>query len=128
MSSYCVKIRGHRIASGNKLGDIAENNGISTAKIAGAQYWIDIFNNLRIPQWFRVITGIVQLVGVAVLVRGYWAADVIAWGAIWLGITMTGALLAHLRVKDSIGKTIPPVVFLLLLIILIIMNADGLTV
>lgn len=73
MSSYCVKIRGHRIASGNKLGDIAENNGISTAKIAGAQYWIDIFNNLRIPQWFRVITGIVQLVGVAVLVRGYWA-------------------------------------------------------
>jgi hypothetical protein len=50
----------------------------------------------------------------------------IALGGIWLGITMLGAVLAHLRVKDSIGKTMPPVVFLLLIIILTIMNADGL--
>ncbi|GGD79560.1 DoxX family protein [Paenibacillus nasutitermitis] len=99
-----------------------------SAKIAGVKYWVDIFDNLRMPQWFRVITGIVQLVGAVVLVRGYWDADVIAWGAIWLGITMIGALLAHLRVKDSLGKTMPPVVFLLLIIVLTIMNADGLTV
>lgn len=84
--------------------------------------------NLRIPQWFRVITGIVQLAGAAALIWGYWAEDVIAWGAIWLGITMPGALFAHLRVKDSIGKTMPPVVFLLLIVILTVMKADGLTV
>ena len=72
--------------------------------------------------------GIIQLVGAIVLVRGYWAADVIAWGAIWLGIKMMGVLLAHLRVKDSFGKTMPPVVFLLLIIVLTITSADGLTV
>ncbi|SFB52133.1 DoxX-like family protein [Cohnella sp. OV330] len=99
-----------------------------SAKIAGVKYWVDIFNNLRIPQWFRVITGTVQLVGAVVLVRGYWDADVIAWGAIWLGITMIGALLVHLRVKDAFGKTMQPVVFLLLLIVLTILNAGGLTV
>jgi uncharacterized membrane protein YphA (DoxX/SURF4 family) len=98
-----------------------------SAKIAGVKYWVDIFNNLRIAQWFRVVTGIVQLVGAVVLVMGYWTADVIAWGSIWLGITMIGALLAHLRVKDSVGKTMPPVVFLLLIVVLTIMNADGLT-
>ncbi|MFD2330845.1 DoxX family protein [Cohnella sp. GCM10020058] len=98
-----------------------------SAKIAGVKYWVDIFNDLRIPQWFRVITGIVQLVGAVVLVRGYWDADAIAWGAIWLGITMTGALLAHLRVKDAFGKTMQPVVFLLFIIVLALMNADGLT-
>lgn len=90
-----------------------------SAKIAGVKYWVDIFNDLRLPQWFRVITGIVQLVGAAVLVTGYWASDAIAWGAIWLGMTMIGALLAHVRVKDSFGKTMQPVVFLLLIIVLI---------
>jgi hypothetical protein len=97
-----------------------------SAKIAGAKYWVDIFNILRIPQWFRVVTGIVQLVGAAALVMGYWYAGAIAWGGIWLGITMLVAVLAHVRVKDSIGKTVPPVVFLVILIILTIMNADSL--
>lgn len=89
-----------------------------------AKYWVDIFNNLKIPQWFRIVTGLVQLVGAAVLVVGYWNADAIVWGGIWLGITMLVALLAHIRVKDAIGKTMTPVVFLALIIILTILNAD----
>jgi uncharacterized membrane protein YphA (DoxX/SURF4 family) len=97
-----------------------------TAKVAGAKYWADIFNNLGLPQWFRIVTGFVQLVGAAVLVIGYWNASAIAWGGIWLGITMLAAVLAHLRVKDPFGKTIPPVVFLVLIILLTAMNADGL--
>lgn len=94
------------------------------AKVVGAKYWVDIFNNLKIPQWFRIVTGLVQLVGAAVLVVGYWNADAIVWGGIWLGITMLVALLAHIRVKDAIGKTMTPVVFLALIIILTILNAD----
>jgi len=99
-----------------------------SAKVAGANYWVDIFNHLAIPQWFRVITGFVQLVGAAVLVMGYWKEDAIAWGGIWLGVTMLVAVLAHIRVKDSFGKTVPPVVFLVLIVILTVMNADGLRV
>jgi len=97
-----------------------------SAKIAGAKYWADIFNNLGLPQWFRVVTGFVQLVGAAVLIMGYWVEGAIAWGGIWLGITMLAAFLAHIRVKDSIGKSIPPVVFLVLIVVLTVMHADGL--
>jgi hypothetical protein len=97
-----------------------------SAKVAGAKYWVDIFKNLGLPQWFRVVTGFVQLVGAAVLVTVYWNAGAIAWGGIWLGITMLVAFLVHIRVKDSIGKTVQPVVFLVLIIILTIFNADGL--
>lgn len=93
-------------------------------KVVGAKYWVDIFSNLKIPQWFRIVTGLVQLVGAAVLIVGYWNADGIVWGGIWLGITMLVALLAHIRVKDAIGKTMTPVVFLVLIIILTILNAD----
>lgn len=98
-----------------------------SAKVVGAKYWVDIFNSLKIPQWFRVVTGFVQLIGAAVFVIGYWKADAIAWGGIWLGITMLVAVLAHIRVKDAFGKTMTPVVFLVLIIVLTILNADGLT-
>lgn len=96
-----------------------------SAKIAGAKYWVDVFNNLKLPQWFRVITGVVQLVGAAVLIIGFWYAGAIAWGGIWLGVTMLVAFLAHIRVKDSFGKTVQPVVFLALIVIVTMINADG---
>jgi uncharacterized membrane protein YphA (DoxX/SURF4 family) len=94
-----------------------------TAKTIGAKYWVDIFNNLGIPQWFRVVTGVVQLVGAAILIIGYWYSEAVMWACIWLGITMLLACLAHFRIKDSIGKTAPALMFTALIIILTIVNA-----
>ncbi|ANY76256.1 DoxX family protein [Paenibacillus ihbetae] len=98
-----------------------------SAKVMGAKYWVDIFNTLRLPQWFRIVTGLVQLVGAIVLIIGYWVDGAVAWAGIWLGITMLVAFLAHIRVKDPFGKTVTPVVFLVLIIILTFINADGLS-
>jgi hypothetical protein len=81
------------------------------AKIVGAKYWADIYKKLELPQWFRVVTGFVQLVGAVVLISGYWFVGMVAWAGIWLGITMLLACLAHLRVKDPFGKTAPALVF-----------------
>ncbi|MEC0204581.1 DoxX family protein [Paenibacillus lautus] len=97
-----------------------------SAKAIGAKYWVDIFNTLRLPQWFRIVTGLVQLLGAIVLIIGYWVEGAVAWAGIWLGITMLLAFLAHIRVKDQFGKTVTPVVFLVLIIILTMINADGL--
>ncbi|UUZ97686.1 DoxX family protein [Paenibacillus sp. P25] len=60
--------------------------------------------------------------GAAVLIIGYWYAEAVLWGSIWLGITMLAACLAHLRVKDSIGKTMPAMVFLVLVVLLTFMQ------
>lgn len=98
-----------------------------SAKIAGAKYWTDIFGSLRLPQWFRVVTGAVQLAGAAVLIIGYWYEGAVAWAGIWLGITMVAACLAHVRVRDSFSKTAPAIVFMVLVILLTVVNADGLT-
>lgn len=94
-----------------------------SAKVAGAKYWADIFNNLGLPGWFRVVTGFAQLVGAVVLILGYWVAEAVIWGCIWLGIIMLVACLAHLRVKDSFGKTAPALVFTALITILVFTNA-----
>jgi uncharacterized membrane protein YphA (DoxX/SURF4 family) len=96
------------------------------AKIAGAEYWVDMFKHLELPQWFRVVTGFVQLVGAVVLIIGYWFAGAVAWAAIWLGITMLLASLTHFKVKDPMGKTAPALVFAVLNIILITINANDL--
>lgn len=94
-----------------------------TAKMIGAKYWVDIFNNLGISQWFRVVTGVVQLIGSALLIIGYWYPEAVMWACIWLGITMLMACLAHFRVKDSIGKTAPALLFTALVIILSVVDA-----
>ncbi|MDQ0113988.1 DoxX family protein [Paenibacillus harenae] len=96
------------------------------AKIAGAKYWVDIFKSLELPQWFRVVTGSVQLVGAAALIIGYWYEGTVAWAGIWLGITMLLACIAHFRVKDPISKTTPAIFFTALIIVLTIINAHGL--
>lgn len=96
------------------------------AKVIGANYWVGIFNTLRLPQWFRIVAGLVQLVGAIVLIIGYWVEGAVAWAGIWLGITMLVAVLAHIRVKDQFGKTVTPVVFLVFIIILTMLNADNL--
>lgn len=96
------------------------------AKIAGANYWVDIFKNLELPQWFRIVTGSVQLVGAAALIIGYWYEGTVAWAGIWLGITMLLACAAHFRVKDPASKTTPAIFFTALIIVLTIINADGL--
>lgn len=97
-----------------------------SAKIIGAKYWIDIFEQIKLPQWFRVVTGFVQIIGVILLIIGYWNEGLIAWAGIWLGITMIFACFAHIRVKDSFGKTAPALMFAVLNIILVFLNIDHL--
>jgi len=94
------------------------------AKIMGAKYWVGIFEEIKLPQWFRVVTGYVQLIGVILLIVGYWVESTVLWAGLWLGITMILACFAHIRVKDSLGKTMPAVTFAVLNIILIILNVN----
>ncbi|MGP4039739.1 DoxX family protein [Gracilibacillus sp. D59] len=96
------------------------------AKVLGAKYWTDIFDNLKLPQWFRIVSGIVQLIGAVTLIIGYWYGGVVVWAGIWLGITMLVACLAHLRVKDTFGKMSPALVFFVLVITLFMIKVNDL--
>lgn len=95
------------------------------SKIAGAKVQVEAFNHLGLPQWFRVITGLVQYVGVAGLIIGFWHPWATAWAGVWLGITMLFGCIAHLKVKDPISKTMPALVLAVIAIVLVFINADG---
>src|SRR6202047_5570789 len=57
------------------------------AKLAGVPYMVELFGQIGLGQWFRVLTGVVEVTGaVALLVPG-----LASIGALWLGATMVGA-------------------------------------
>jgi uncharacterized membrane protein YphA (DoxX/SURF4 family) len=96
------------------------------SKIAGAKQQVESFTHLGLPQGFRVFTGLVQIVGVALLVIGYWDTGIAALGGLWLGVTMLGGVLAHLRARDSIGKALPAFVLAVLSLAITIINFEDL--
>lgn len=83
-------------------------------KLLGTKNFVEMFASLKLPQWFRVVTGLVQLVGAAGLVIGYWKPEVAAWAGIWLGVTMLVAVLAHFRVKHPVGSAGPALLLTLI--------------
>ncbi|OZQ66816.1 hypothetical protein CA600_10690 [Paenibacillus sp. VTT E-133280] len=76
-------------------------------KVAGSSMHVDNFKKWRLPQWFRVVTGLVELVAAAALVVGYWEPSWAAAGALLLGVTAIGGVLVHIREQDSFKHTFP---------------------
>lgn len=86
--------------------------GAGASKLAGARMQVETFDRLHLPQWFRPIVGIVEVIGalgIAVGVGVHWVAAV---AAIWLVAIMLGALTAHIRIGDAARNVVPPAVLL----------------
>ena len=62
------------------------------AKLAGAAPMVDMYNTIGWGQWFRYVTGVIE-VGSAILVL---IPSLAAYGAVLLVCTMAGAVVAHL--------------------------------
>lgn len=74
-------------------------------KITGSKMHVEGFKHWRLPQWFRVVTGIVEFVGAVALIIGYWKPSWAAAGALLLAITAVGGILTHIRVRDTFKQT-----------------------
>ena len=90
------------------------------AKLAGAPFMVETFEQIGAGQWFRIVTGVVEVVGaIALLVPGL--ASV---GALWLGGTMVGAVATHLFVLHT--SPAPAIVLGLLNTLIIYLRRDEL--
>jgi uncharacterized membrane protein YphA (DoxX/SURF4 family) len=67
------------------------------AKLAGVTFMIQIFDQIGVGQWFRIVTGVVEIVGAFALVYPGMAAI----GGLWLGFTMVCAVAIHVFVMHS---------------------------
>lgn len=82
------------------------------AKLAGAAAMVDVFEAIGIGQWFRSVTGIVEIAGAILLV-----VPATTWlGAALLACTMACATATHLLIIG--GNPLPAIVLLILSAIL----------
>lgn len=67
------------------------------AKLAGAAYMVQLFEQIGLGQWSRYATGIVEIIGALSLI----VPGLIAFGGLWLGGTMVFAVLTHVFVLHT---------------------------
>ena len=78
------------------------------AKLAGADPMVQVFDQIGIGQWFRYVTGLVEVTGAVLIVTPAFGL----LGALVLGCTMVGAVLTHLVLIG--GSPVPALVLGLL--------------
>lgn len=66
------------------------------SKIFGIDMMVKTFEQIGIGQWFRYVTGFVEVLGVILL----WLPNRQAFGAALLGATMVGAVLTHIFILE----------------------------
>jgi len=96
-------------------------------KVSGSKMHVEGFKHWGYPQWFRIVTGIIELAGAAALIVGYWESSWVAVGALILGITGIGGIITHLRVKDSFKDTFMILLLTVIGIVLFAINASELS-
>lgn len=77
-----------------------------TAKLLGVQMLVDEFALIGFGQWFRYVTGIIEIAGAVLL----WVPGLTFVGAGLLTCTMIGACIAHISVLGV--ATMPPAIVL----------------
>lgn len=88
-------------------------------KVAGSKMHREGFESWHLPQWFRVVTGVVELIGVVFLIIGFWQYNFLIAGALLFGVVGIGGTITHLRVKDGFKETLM-IVFLGILAFLLL--------
>jgi putative oxidoreductase len=90
------------------------------AKLAGVPFMVQLFDQIGIGQWFRIVTGVVEIAGAISLIHPRLASI----GGLWLGFTMFFAVLTHLFVLHT--SPVPAVVLGLLNLLIVYLRRDEL--
>jgi putative oxidoreductase len=82
--------------------------GAGGAKLAGVQAMVEIFEKVGLGQWFRILTGLLEVSGGILLL----IPPLTFYGAALLLPVMVGAITAHLTVLG--GNLVPAMILLVL--------------
>jgi uncharacterized membrane protein YphA (DoxX/SURF4 family) len=90
------------------------------AKLAGVPFMVQLFGQLGFGQWFRIVTGIVEITGALALLYPRTAA----LGGLWLGATMFFGTLTHLFILHT--SPVPAIVLGLANALIVYLRRDQL--
>ena len=80
----------------------------------GAKQMVDEFTRYGLPQWFRVVTGLLEITAAGLLVFGIWQKEYAVLGSAMVVMIMLGALMTHIKMKDPFKNMFMPILLLVL--------------
>jgi len=87
---------------------------VGKSKFGAHSSWIKTFEQIGFGQWFRYLTGIIQMLGaIAVLIP-----RIFPWGIVMLACTMLGAILAWIFLLGVPFNAIFPAALLIALVVI----------
>lgn len=72
------------------------------------------FQVYGLPVWFMYLVGTLKILLAILLIVGIWVPYLVSPAAIGMAILMVGAIAMHIKVKDSLKKSTPATVMLIL--------------
>jgi len=96
-------------------------------KTTGSKLHVEAFKQWGLPQWFRVVTGLVELLAAVALIIGFWEPSWTAAGALALGIVGIGGTLTHIRAKDTFKQTFMILLLGILAVVLFFLTMSDLS-
>lgn len=92
----------------------------------GSKQMVDGFKTYGYPAWFRIFTGMVELIAAVLLIAGIWDEQLAALGGLLVVGTMVGAILTHIKIKDTLKNMMMPIILLILGILVLALNYSSL--
>jgi uncharacterized membrane protein YphA (DoxX/SURF4 family) len=96
-------------------------------KLAGMQMHVEHFEQWGYPQWFRIVTGLVEVMGAALLIVGIWVSVAAILGGLVLIAAMVGAIYTDIFRGKTPVKAIAPAVLLAIAVIAVVLGAGELS-
>lgn len=79
----------------------------------GGKEPIESFKHYGYSNGFRILIGILEILGGVLMIIGIWSQLVAILAGLWLGVIMVGATITQIRAKSDGKEIMLPVVFLI---------------
>jgi putative oxidoreductase len=90
---------------------------IGSMTVAGRKMFVENFRHFGYPQWFRVVTGSLEVLGGLGLLIGIRLPWLAALASAGLTLVMLGAILTQVRLREPLQKIALPIVLGVLAIV-----------
>ena len=83
---------------------------IGSMTVAGRKMFVENFRRFGYPQWFRIVTGSLEVLGGIGLLIGIWLPWLAALASTGLTLVMLGAVFTEIRTREPLQKIVLPFV------------------
>ena len=83
---------------------------IGSMTVAGRKMFVENFRRFGYPQWFRIVTGSLEVLGGLGLLVGIWLPWLAALASTGLTLVMLGAVFTEIRTREPLQKIVLPLV------------------